>query len=95
MSSLKAPWSGTAGFRTFSLQSRLNLATLTLNTFSFSVSENFCVQVINNACATQAIISVLLNVSHQDMDLGSVLTEFKEFSGPLDPSVSENIGEIL
>ena len=48
-----------------------------------------CVQVINNACATQAIISVLLNVSHQDMDLGSVLTEFKEFSGPLDPAVSE------
>lgn len=51
------------------------------------LSLNF-LQVINNACATQAIISVLLNVSHSDMDLGSVLTEFKEFSGPLDPAVS-------
>lgn len=45
--------------------------------------------MINNACATQAIISVLLNVSHTDMDLGNVLTEFKEFSCPLDPAVSE------
>ena len=47
-----------------------------------------CFQVINNACATQAIISVLLNVGHSDIELGTVLTEFKEFAGQFDPAVS-------
>ena len=45
-------------------------------------------QVINNACATQAIISVLLNITHPDVELGSVLADFKDFSRAFDPAVS-------
>lgn len=45
-------------------------------------------QVINNACATQAIVSVLLNCSHSDMSLGDTLTEFREFSQSFDAAVS-------
>lgn len=45
-------------------------------------------QVINNACATQAIVSVLLNCTHPDMLLGETLTEFKEFSLSFDAAVS-------
>ncbi len=48
----------------------------------------FAKQVINNACATQAIISVLLNISHTDMELGSVLADFRDFSRAFDASVS-------
>lgn len=45
-------------------------------------------QVINNACATQAIVSVLLNCTHSDMLLGDTLTEFREFSQSFDAAVS-------
>lgn len=41
----------------------------------------FAKQVINNACATQAIINVLLNRS--DLELGPELTKFKQFAEPL------------
>lgn len=44
-------------------------------------------QVINNACATQAIVSVLLNCTHSDMLLGDTLTEFREFSQSFDAAV--------
>lgn len=47
-----------------------------------------CLQVINNACATQAIVSVLLNCFHSDMSLGDTLTEFREFSQSFDAAVS-------
>lgn len=45
-------------------------------------------QVINNACATQAILSIILNMKHPDVDLGPILTEFKEFSASFDANVS-------
>jgi len=47
----------------------------------------FAKQVINNACATQAIISILMNVAHEDLQLGENLSNFKEFSKGFDPAL--------
>ncbi|XP_050422684.1 ubiquitin carboxyl-terminal hydrolase isozyme L5 [Adelges cooleyi] len=47
----------------------------------------FAQQVINNACATQAILSVLFNCRHPSIELGSTLTEFKEFSQKFDANL--------
>uniref|UniRef100_F6ZHF1 Ubiquitin carboxyl-terminal hydrolase n=1 Tax=Ornithorhynchus anatinus TaxID=9258 RepID=F6ZHF1_ORNAN len=47
----------------------------------------FAKQVINNACATQAIVSVLLNCTHRDVHLGETLSEFKEFSQSFDAAM--------
>jgi ubiquitin carboxyl-terminal hydrolase L5 len=44
----------------------------------------FAKQVIQNACATQAIISILLNVDHKDLELGDTLSDFKEFTASFD-----------
>ncbi|KAH9361851.1 hypothetical protein HPB48_003740 [Haemaphysalis longicornis] len=47
----------------------------------------FAKQVINNACATQAILSVLLNVKHPDITLGETLNSFKDFCQSFDATM--------
>lgn len=60
--------------------------------YDFEASENifFANQTIQNACATQAILSVLLNKSQQaagDIDIGGSLTGFREFTQAFPPEV--------
>ncbi|KAM7305484.1 ubiquitin carboxyl-terminal hydrolase isozyme L5 [Ixodes scapularis] len=51
----------------------------------------FAKQVINNACATQAILSVLLNVKHPDISLGETLLSFRDFCQSFDATDSLQI----
>lgn len=46
----------------------------------------FAHQVTTNACATQAILSVVLNQG-ENVELGSTLTEFKDFTASFPPSL--------
>jgi ubiquitin carboxyl-terminal hydrolase L5 len=53
----------------------------------------FAKQTIQNACATQAILSILLN--RPQLDLGPCLADFKSFSDLLDPEMrGEAIGNM-
>uniref|UniRef100_A0A7S2ABW8 Ubiquitin carboxyl-terminal hydrolase n=1 Tax=Alexandrium andersonii TaxID=327968 RepID=A0A7S2ABW8_9DINO len=47
----------------------------------------FAQQVIHNACATQAILSVLMNATAENVDLGPHLKEFREFTANLAPEM--------
>jgi|Transcript_93851 ubiquitin carboxyl-terminal hydrolase L5 len=52
----------------------------------------FAQQVIQNACATQAILNILLNQAPEKLDVGVNLAEFKNFSAGLDSAMK---GEVL
>lgn len=47
----------------------------------------FAKQVINNACATPAIVNVLLNYTHPDGHLGETLSDLKEFLQSFDAAM--------
>jgi len=55
----------------------------------------FARQVINNACATQAILSILFNIEDKEshVNLGEELTQFKNFCSGFGPEMTgESIG---
>ena len=47
----------------------------------------FAKQVIENACATQAILSILFNSRHSDLHLGKTLTELRDFCQSFDTTM--------
>lgn len=56
--------------------------------FDFEAAEDlfFASQTIQNACGTQALLSVLLNKEGQ-VEIGPQLKEFKDFTGAFPPEV--------
>ncbi|XP_068159313.1 ubiquitin carboxyl-terminal hydrolase isozyme L5 [Drosophila tropicalis] len=56
----------------------------------------FAKQMVTNACATQAILSLLLNLQHEDIELGETLLQFKEMCQKCDPyKRGQNLGNSL
>jgi ubiquitin carboxyl-terminal hydrolase L5 len=57
-------------------------------TYDHDAANNlfFAAQTIQNACGTQALISVLLN-KEGEVNIGKELKEFKEFAGEFPPEV--------
>lgn len=57
-----------------------------------AAAENlfFAAQTIQNACGTQAIVSLLLN-REKDVDIGKELREFKDFAGEFPPEVRRSM----
>lgn len=57
--------------------------------FDYEAAENmfFAAQTIQNACGTQALLSVLLN-KEDDVNIGPQLREFKEFTNAFPSEVS-------
>lgn len=53
--------------------------------FVFSEQLDLAPQVITNACATQAIASILMNSA--DVELGPMLSEFKAFTADFPPDM--------
>ena len=48
----------------------------------------FAAQTIQNACGTQALLSVLMNKDNKDgVELGPHLTDFKDFTAAFPPDV--------
>jgi len=47
----------------------------------------FAQQVIANACATQALLSILLNVEDENVDIGDELKNFRNFTTGMPPDV--------
>ena len=60
-------------------------------TFDFEAAEKhfFAAQTIQNACGTQALLSVLLNKEDQ-VEIGPQLREFKEFTGAFPSDVRDS-----
>jgi hypothetical protein len=57
-------------------------------TYDHEAANNlfFAAQTIQNACGTQAIVSLLLN-REKEVNIGKELKEFKEFAGEFPPEV--------
>ena len=64
--------------------------------FDYDAANNlfFAAQTIQNACGTQALISVLLNKDHE-VEIGKDLKEFKEFAAMFPPDVSLPVPRVL